>query len=190
MRMYEGKNIREIMRRFLIRIDRAPHDICHLISEKNLEEISMRQGYIFKGRRVIELRHETPSSFKPVFYVSFKKESGLKSVKTERKISQKKFSILFKRIGCSLWRMKYIINYGNRLIQFSHFFYHDMYNVHNNFWLAEIVFSSLEECGTFSVPSWFDKEITDDERYMEHNLAKHGLPKDDEIIESCKNASM
>lgn len=42
--------------------------------------------------------------------------------------------------------------------------------------IVEVEFNSEKEAGTFIVPDWFGKEVTDDSRYKNKNLAKCGLP--------------
>ena len=42
---------------------------------------------------------------------------------------------------------------------------------------AEVEFSSESQCKNFVPPPWFGKELTDDPRYKNKNLAQHGLPK-------------
>lgn len=43
---------------------------------------------------------------------------------------------------------------------------------------AEVEFKTKEEAASFIPPSWFDKDVTMDERYKNKNLAMHGLPED------------
>jgi CYTH domain-containing protein len=42
---------------------------------------------------------------------------------------------------------------------------------------AEVEFKTQLEADAFALPSWFDREITQDERYKNKNLALAGLPE-------------
>ena len=44
---------------------------------------------------------------------------------------------------------------------------------------AEVEFNSVSESQIFDIPSWFGKEVTEDSRYKNKNLAVHGLPLND-----------
>jgi len=45
-------------------------------------------------------------------------------------------------------------------------------------WLVEVEFDSLDECDSFMPPKWFGKEVTEDVRYSNLQLALNGIPKD------------
>lgn len=42
---------------------------------------------------------------------------------------------------------------------------------------AEVEFNTIEESKSYIAPSWFGREVTDDKRYKNKNLARDGLPK-------------
>ena len=42
---------------------------------------------------------------------------------------------------------------------------------------AEVEFKTESESTKFQTPSWFGREITDDKRYKNKNLALYGIPK-------------
>jgi CYTH domain-containing protein len=42
--------------------------------------------------------------------------------------------------------------------------------------VAEVEFPSEEEAAAFSPPDWFGREVTDDERFKNKSLARHGRP--------------
>ena len=42
--------------------------------------------------------------------------------------------------------------------------------------VAEGEFSSIEQAKSFIPPSWFGREVTEDERYKNRNLVIHGVP--------------
>ena len=44
--------------------------------------------------------------------------------------------------------------------------------------VAEVEFSSEEEGDGFRAPEWFGRELTDDHRYANQELATHGRPAD------------
>lgn len=44
--------------------------------------------------------------------------------------------------------------------------------------IVEVEFESVEAKNKFAPLSWFGKEVTDDERYKNKNLATKGMPKD------------
>lgn len=43
--------------------------------------------------------------------------------------------------------------------------------------IAEVEFSSVRESENFPQPTWFGREVTEDARYKNKNLALNGLPK-------------
>ena len=43
--------------------------------------------------------------------------------------------------------------------------------------IAEVEFKSEKASNNFTAPDWFGREVTDDKRYKNQNLAVHGLPK-------------
>lgn len=47
--------------------------------------------------------------------------------------------------------------------------------------IVEVEFKTEEESEAFVPPAWFGKEITNDARYSNENLAQYGRPKDDDI---------
>lgn len=42
--------------------------------------------------------------------------------------------------------------------------------------VVEVEFASEQDAASFSVPDWFGREVTQDERYKNKNLALNGLP--------------
>ena len=46
---------------------------------------------------------------------------------------------------------------------------------------VEVEFSSLEEAESFSPPTWFGEDITEDKRYKNKNLARNGKPETEEL---------
>ncbi len=46
---------------------------------------------------------------------------------------------------------------------------------------VEVEFPSLEEAEAFAPPSWFGKDITEDKRYKNKNLARNGRPESNEL---------
>lgn len=42
---------------------------------------------------------------------------------------------------------------------------------------AEVEFESIAEAAAFEPPAWFDREVTDDERYRNRELAANGPPR-------------
>ena len=43
--------------------------------------------------------------------------------------------------------------------------------------LAEVEFESDEQADRFDPPGWLGREVTGDQRYLNENLARHGLPR-------------
>ena len=46
---------------------------------------------------------------------------------------------------------------------------------------VEVEFPTLNEAEDFAPPSWFGKDITEDKRYKNKNLARNGKPESDEL---------
>jgi CYTH domain-containing protein/CHAD domain-containing protein len=45
-------------------------------------------------------------------------------------------------------------------------------------WLVEVEFESDKDMSEFKPPAWFGREVTDDDRYLNSNLAVHGIEPD------------
>lgn len=48
--------------------------------------------------------------------------------------------------------------------------------------LAEVEFDTTEDSATFVPPAWFGREVTDDDRYRNAALARHGIPDGDGAV--------
>ena len=101
-----------------------------------------------------------------------KKGSGLVRQETERETTQEEFYTTWPMTeGWRLEKVRYELPYGTYTIEL------DIYkgSLHPLI-TAEVEFESVEASRTFTPPSWMGKEVTEDRRYTNAHLAKHGLP--------------
>jgi CYTH domain-containing protein len=104
-----------------------------------------------------------------------KKGKGVKKAEIQTTLSQEQFEEMWPAIAYFLEKVRFKIPLGKHTIDF------DMYkgNRFEGLMTAEVEFESVEEAEEFIPPDWFGEEKTDDSRYSNANLAKHGLPKED-----------
>jgi len=106
------------------------------------------------------------------FFQTEKKGKGLVRIEREHEISSDEFNDNWPRTaGCRLSKKRYEIAYGKYICEL------DVYEGElDSLMTVEVEFDSVEEANAFIPPDWFDRELTDDERYTNYNLCLHGLP--------------
>ncbi len=153
----------EIERKFLVTtlpddLDSRPHS-----------EIS--QGYLAIGAdgSEVRLRHKGARH-----YQTIKSAGGLSRAEYEIELTQDQFQLLWPATeGRRVEKTRYDIILSRVKIEV------DVYRGDlSGLCTAEVEFASVPESQIFDVPSWFGKEVTEDSRYKNKNLAVHGLPPD------------
>lgn len=152
----------EIERKFLVKslpknLNQYPHkDIIqgYLAITENGTEIRLQQ----KGRKYFQI---------------VKSGSGKMKFESEVEITKEQFNSFWEATkGKRIKKTRYEIPYENKTIEL------DVYHSNlKNLSSAEIEFTGKGESNKFTPPEWLSKEITDDKRYKNQNLALHGIPK-------------
>jgi adenylate cyclase len=153
--------MQEIERKFLIR------SIPFSLDKYPFENIS--QGYLVTSADGSEVRVRQKGDH---CFLTVKKGVGLERQETEIPISHDQFETLYQATaGERVEKKRYVIQDEDFVIEL------DIFEGNlKGLMVAEIEFKSVGESKAYSVPAWFDREVTEDEKYKNQNLAKHGLP--------------
>lgn len=76
------------------------------------------------------------------------------------------------RIGETIFKERHIFYFSNNKIEID--FYREKFE---GLVVGEVEFESKKQADNFEVPYFFGKEITQDKRYSNQNLALNGIPK-------------
>lgn len=153
----------EIEKKFLLK--KLPEDLKQYPNNK------IYQGYIVITDDDIEVRVRKKGG---KYFQTIKKGWGLERSETEIELGEKQFEMLWPLTdGKRVEKIRYEIDYGDKVIEL------DIYSgTLEGLITAEIEFQSVDESKDFIKPDWFGKEITDDERYKNKNLASLGIPRE------------
>ena len=155
----------EIERKFLVQpthlpdnIDRYPHDL-------------IQQGYLAVTSEGGEVRVRRKGDRG---YLTVKSGGDLQRSEHEVELTPQQFQQLWPATeGRRLEKTRYLIRHGDHLIEL------DVYHASlTGLSTAEVEFTSIEASQSFQPPAWFFREVTQDSRYKNRNLALHGRPAD------------
>lgn len=154
---------KEVECKFLVKslpenLDQYPH-----------EEIS--QGYVAITEDGTEVRLRKKGDR---YFQTIKSGGGKIRTETEIEITEDQFNSLWQTTeGRRLEKIRYRISHDDQTIEL------DVYRGQlEGLISAEIEFDSSEASDQFVPPEWFGKDVTDDRRYKNQNLALRGLPKE------------
>ena len=151
----------EIERKFLI--ENLPDNLHHYSSTEII------QGYlaITKDGTEVRLRKKDERYFQTV-----KNGFGLQRSEVEIEISADQFEKLWSMTeGKRIEKVRHEIDHSGMKIEL------DIYReILEGLIVAEVEFDSIELANAFIPPSWFGKEVTEDERYKNRNLVIYGMP--------------
>ena len=152
----------EIERKFLVaklpdNLDSRPHN-------------EIRQGYLAIGADGTEVRLRRKGDR---FYQTIKSAGGLSRAEFEIELTPDQFQILWPATeGRRVEKVRYdIIQDGGAKIELD-VYQGDLAGLST----AEIEFASETESRSFAAPLWLGREVTEDSRFKNKNLALHGLP--------------
>ena len=156
----------EIERKFLV--DKKPENL------DSYQQYKISQGYIDitdDRSENLEMRIRMKGD---KYYQTVKSGWGLERSEEEIELSKQQFNTLWPFTeGRRIEKIRYEINYGKHLIEF------DVYLEQlEGLMVAEVEFDNVEESEAFKPPDWFGKEVTEDERFKNKNIAINGIPKD------------
>lgn len=146
---------------------------------ENLEEYPHKdivQGYlaITEDGTEVRLRQKGNQYFQTV-----KSGGGKTRFESEIEITKEQFDALWQATeGKRVEKTRYEIPHENGTIELD--VYHDNLE---GLLSAEMEFSNEEDSNNFVPPEWLSKEVTDDKRYKNQNLALNGIPKRKQLHE-------
>lgn len=98
---------------------------------------------------------------------------GLSRQEIETLITEDEYNNFLKnQVGETIYKTRYQFYEGNEYVAVD-VFSGDL----EGLVFAEVEFDSVEKAKSFQPPSWFGKDVTDDKRYKNANLARNGLPE-------------
>lgn len=152
----------EIERVFLIDVSDIPVDPGSLLSH------SVRQGYLaIDGDTEVRVRLKDDTAL-----LTIKKGSGMVRIEEEIEIPRSRAEVLFEIAGeRTVEKTRYLFEENSLRYEIDLF-----HGALSGLALVEVEFPNREASDSFAVPAWFGKEVTEDPKYMNRNLAVDGLP--------------
>jgi adenylate cyclase len=154
-------DMQEIERKFIIQSIPFPLD------QLFFEHIS--QGYLVTSEKGDEVRVRQRGEH---CFLTVKKGEGFERYEMEIEISRDQFEKLYGATTDErVEKKRYIIKDRDCTIEL------DIFEGRlRGLMVAEVEFRSLDEGKAYRTPEWFGREVTEDKRFANRNLAKHGLP--------------
>ena len=134
-----------------------------------LEGQKIHQGYMAVTADGDEVRIRQRGT---KFYETVKSSGDLARREVEIELTEKQFLDLWDVAKAhSVEKIRYELELGGLMVEL------DVYEGDlAGLVVAEVEFSSLRESESFSPPSWFGREVTNDRKYKNKSLAVYGLP--------------
>ena len=131
--------------------------------------VAIAQGYLAVDATGIEIRVRRKGG---QYYQTVKTGMGIKRIEVEMALTRTQFDILWPlTAGKRIKKVRYELIEGKWTIEL------DVYRGRlKGLVIAEVEFESVTESARFVPPPWFGREVTDDARYKNANLAQRGLP--------------
>ncbi len=128
------------------------------------------QGYIAVTADGTEVRIRQKGD---KYFQTIKSDGGLVRGEVEIELTKEQYEDLWQATaGRRLEKTRYEIALDGAKIEL------DVYNGDlTGLVVAEVEFPSIRDSETFSQPAWFGREVTEDKRYKNKNLALNGLPR-------------
>lgn len=138
------------------------------------------QNYIPNGNGVLRLRYRhrqsregRTCSSEASYFLTAKEGTGLERREVEIKISKDIYNALLPKGKAMVSKRRRIFRYRGHNVEI------DSFEVGlGGLIIAEVEFETVEAAQAFVPPDWFGKEVTEDARYCNENLAQHGRPED------------
>lgn len=133
--------------------------------------VAIAQGYLAVDVAGTEIRVRREGGH---YYQTVKTGMGIKRIEVEMALTRVQFDILWPlTAGRRVKKVRYELIEGKWTIEL------DVYRGRlKGLVVAEVEFESVVESARFVPPPWFGREVTDDARYKNANLAQRGLPDD------------
>ncbi len=154
----------EIERKFLVA--KPPPDLAQR------QGVPILQGYLAVAADGAEVRLRRKGT---TYWQTVKRGTGLVRTEVEIALEPAQFETLWPLTeGRRLEKTRYRIEHGNDVLEL------DVYaGPLAGLCTVEVEFGSQRASREFAPPAWFGAEVTDDARYGNRELARHGLPRDD-----------
>jgi adenylate cyclase len=143
--------------------------VVELPDVSGLKGKEIRQGYIAVTSDGTEVRLRQKGER---YFQTIKSEGGLVRNEIEVELTQAQYDELWHvTVGRRLEKTRYEIPFDSMTIEL------DVYKGSLvGLYLAEVEFGSVRDSEKFSPPAWFGREVTEDKRYKNKNLALNGVP--------------
>ena len=131
--------------------------------------VAIAQGYLAVDAAGTEIRVRRKGG---QYYQTVKTGMGIKRIEVEMALTRAQFDILWPlTAGKRIKKVRYELIEEKWTIEL------DVYRGRlKGLVIAEVEFESVAESARFVPPPWFGREVTDDARYKNANLAQRGLP--------------
>ena len=151
----------EIERKFLV--NKVPENLNKHTSTEII------QGYLAITEDGTEVRVRKKGDG---YFLTVKNGFGLQRQEVEIDISRDQFEKLWSMTkGRRIEKVRFEIDYSGMKIEL------DIYKgILNGLLVAEVEFLSIDQAKSFIPPDWFGREVTEDERFKNKNLALYGVP--------------
>lgn len=151
------------------------------IDLKNIDWVEINQSYIGVNpvSRVRKMGNK--------YFYNQKGTGTLVREENEKEISEDTYNKIIKyRIGRTINKLRYRIPLDNELVAELDYYLDDL----SPLVTVEVEFKSLEDANAFVVPNWFGKEITEDVRYKNDNLAVATRDELSELLKDTKKVHL
>ncbi len=151
----------EIEKKYLV--TRIPADT------ERLTGTPIEQGYMAISADGTEIRLRRKGDR---FFQTVKKGKGLVRTEVEIELTEEQFAVLWPMTeGRRVSKQRYEMPVAGHVCELDVFG-----GSLAGLVLAEVEFASIDESQRFVPPDWFDKDVTEDERYKNKQLARCGMP--------------
>jgi CYTH domain-containing protein len=155
----------EIERKFLIENQALPEQLDESACER------IQQGYLAVSADGTEVRLRRKGNR---CFLTVKSPGGLQRMEREIELTVEKFEYLWPATaGRRIEKTRHLIDLPGYQIELDRFA-----GSLQGLQIAEVEFPTVESSRAFVPPDWFGREVTNDDRYKNRNLALHGLDAD------------
>jgi CYTH domain-containing protein len=153
---------REVERTFLV--DDVPAKV------RRWPETAIQQGYLAIQKDGTEVRVRKLDAG---CVLTVKRGAGLEREEVEVSLDPEAFTVLWPLTeGRRVHKTRYVGRWSGRRIEL------DVYkDAHAGLVMAEVEFPDAEASDAYTPPSWFGREVTEDRRFTNQQLASRGLPE-------------
>lgn len=156
---------KEIERKFLLKEMPNLNKICTGDLDMPYTYANIEQYYLSYDPEIRIRKHNN------MHFIAYKSDGDLIREELESTISKITFENLKQKAKACIKKTRYYVPNGKHFLEIDEYDNLDLITV-------EVEFIDEECANSFNPPEWFGKEVTDDERYKNKNLARYGLPEE------------